>query len=574
MMKFSVIVPTYNSEKYITELLNSLAKQDFPKTEFEVVVVDDCSTDQTLQIVEKYRNKLNLKVSQLETNSGGPGKPRNVALKQAEGEFVLFVDSDDYINKETLKDAAAFIDEHHSDVLLIKMKGVNGRGVPQSMFKETAPEVTLLNSRIIYTLSPTKIYRTALLKDNDIYFPEELKSAEDQLFTMKAYLNANRISVLSDKAYYCATKREGEHMSSAYVSPEDFYEVMRLIAVEILNADLEEAHKDQILAEFLNRHFSFSRTNGFSLKVKLEDQPQWINALGDFIQAVPERVDALVMSKLRPLLHYTRAKDIDNYRTVEESYRQGQYYRFDIVDGKLNIQFNEGEPYFEGIDIAKPKVKMTAFKFDNHKIVTELTLNEFMIGEGHYDVRLKLHSRNKKHTMYVPLSVNANKQYRFNIMLEDIKAYLPKEKIWDVFLEVQIGTEVFEVRVGNQRNKYAYTAETSALIHLNNDFYRLTPYFTKDFNNISLYFTAITLTDSISMKLKGKNKIILTGLDRGYVFEEGMASVVLKDDMVMGMLSQTSENEVQILLSKDIKKRDFKNIVKLNTAHITYPLNK
>ncbi|HCV5100748.1 TPA: poly(ribitol-phosphate) beta-N-acetylglucosaminyltransferase [Staphylococcus aureus] len=571
MMKFSVIVPTYNSEKYITELLNSLAKQDFPKTEFEVVVVDDCSTDQTLQIVEKYRNKLNLKVSQLETNSGGPGKPRNVALKQAEGEFVLFVDSDDYINKETLKDAAAFIDEHHSDVLLIKMKGVNGRGVPQSMFKETAPEVTLLNSRIIYTLSPTKIYRTALLKDNDIYFPEELKSAEDQLFTMKAYLNANRISVLSDKAYYYATKREGEH---AYVSPEDFYEVMRLIAVEILNADLEEAHKNQILAEFLNRHFSFSRTNGFSLKVKLEDQPQWINALGDFIQAVPERVDALVMSKLRPLLHYARAKDIDNYRTVEESYRQGQYYRFDIVDGKLNIQFNEGEPYFKGIDIAKPKVKMTAFKFDNHKIVTELTLNEFMIGEGHYDVRLKLHSRNKKHTMYVPLSVNANKQYRFNIMLEDIKAYLPKEKIWDVFLEVQIGTEVFEVRVGNQRNKYAYTAETSALIHLNNDFYRLTPYFTKDFNNISLYFTAITLTDSISLKLKGKNKIILTGLDRGYVFEEGMASVVLKDDMVMGMLSQTSENEVQILLSKDIKKRDFKNIVKLNTAHITYPLNK
>lgn len=570
MMKFSVIVPTYNSEKYITELLNSLAKQDFPKTEFEVVVVDDCSTDQTLQIVEKYRNKLNLKVSQLETNSGGPGKPRNVALKQAEGEFVLFVDSDDYINKETLKDAAAFIDEHHSDVLLIKMKGVNGRGVPQSMFKETAPEVTLLNSRIIYTLSPTKIYRTALLKDNDIYFPEELKSAEDQLFTMKAYLNANRISVLSDKAYYYATKREGEHMSSAYVSPEDFYEVMRLIAVEILNADLEEAHKDQILAEFLNRHFSFSRTNGFSLKVKLEEQPQWINALGNFIQAVPERVDALVMSKLRPLLHYARAKDIDNYRTVEESYRQGQYYRFDIVDGKLNIQFNEGEPYFEGIDIAKPKVKMTAFKFDNHKIVTELTLNEFMIGEGHYDVRLKLHSRNKKHTMYVPLSVNANKQYRFNIMLEDIKAYLPKEKIWDVFLEVQIG--IFEVRVGNQRNKYAYTAETSALIHLNNDFYRLTPYFTKDFNNISLYFTAITLTDSISMKLKGKNKIILTGLDRGYVFEEGMASVVLKDDIIMGMLSQTSENEVEILLSKDIKKRDFKNIVKLNTAHMTYSL--
>lgn len=75
----------------------------FRKLNLKWLEVDDCSTDQTLQIVEKYRNKLNLKVSQLETNSGGPGKPRNVALKQAEGEFVLFVDSDDYINKETLK---------------------------------------------------------------------------------------------------------------------------------------------------------------------------------------------------------------------------------------------------------------------------------------------------------------------------------------------------------------------------------------------------------------------------------------------------------------------------------------
>ncbi len=87
--------------------------------------------------------------------------------------------------------------------------------------------------------------------------------------------------------------------------------------------------------------------------------------------------------------------------------------------------------------------------------------------------------------MYVPLSVNANKQYRFNIMLEDIKAYLPKEKIWDVFFRSPNRYEDVEVRVGNQRNKYAYTAETSALIHLNNDFYRSTPYFTKDFNNIS-----------------------------------------------------------------------------------------
>lgn len=75
------------------------------------------------------------------------------------------------------------------------------------------------------------------------------------------------------------------------------------------------------------------------------------------------------------------------------------------------------------------------------------------------------------------------------------------------------------------------------MIYLNNDFYRLILYFIKDFNNILLYFIVIILMDLILMKLKGKNKIILIGLDRGYVFEEGMVSVVLKDDMIMGMLS-------------------------------------
>lgn len=264
-MKFSIIVPSYNSEKYIAELLNSLQNQSYDKKDFEVILVDDCSSDNTLNVVEAYKNKLNLIIKQLDTNSGGPGKPRNTALQLAQGEYVFFVDSDDYINKDTLKDVSKFVDQNHADVVLVKMEGVNGRGVPKSMFKETSDAVTLANSRIIYTLSPTKFYRTSLLRDHAIEFPEDLRSAEDQLFTMKAYVNAKRIAVLADKPYYYATKREGEHMSSAYVSPEDFYKVMSLITEEILNSPLE--NKNEVLGYFIDRHFSFSRTNNFSLKI-------------------------------------------------------------------------------------------------------------------------------------------------------------------------------------------------------------------------------------------------------------------------------------------------------------------
>ncbi len=108
------------------------------------------------------------------------------------------------------------------------------------------------------------------------------------------------------------------------------------------------------------------------------------------------------MDLITTILALRESKDIDNYRTVRRKLpSRSILYRFDIVDGKLNIQFNEGEPYFEGIDIAKPKVKMTAFKFDN-KTVTELTLNEFMIHKRHYDANLNyIHETRSTQCMYL-----------------------------------------------------------------------------------------------------------------------------------------------------------------------------
>lgn len=84
-MKFSVIIPSYNSERYIAELLDSLKNQTIDKQQYEVLLVDDCSTDKTLEIAKTYENKMNLNIKRLEQNSGGPGKPRNTALKIAQG---------------------------------------------------------------------------------------------------------------------------------------------------------------------------------------------------------------------------------------------------------------------------------------------------------------------------------------------------------------------------------------------------------------------------------------------------------------------------------------------------------
>ncbi|OEL04371.1 glycosyltransferase family 2 protein [Staphylococcus casei] len=570
-MKFSIIVPSYNSEAYIKELMQSLQQQTFNKKDFEVILVDDCSTDNTLKIVEPFKSTMNLVVKQLEFNSGGPGKPRNTALQIAQGEYVFFVDSDDYINPDTLKDVASFVDNNNADVVLVKMEGVNGRGVPKSMFQSTSDSVTLSNSRIMYTLSPTKFYRTSLLKKHSIIFPEDLKSAEDQLFTMKAYINAQKIAVLCDKPYYYATKREGEHMSSAYVSPKDFYQVMSLITEEIINSTLD--NKDEVLAYFIDRHFSFSRTNNFSLKIADDKKQEWMDALGDFILKVPSHVDGLLKDGLKPLLYYARKKDINHYQMVEESYKNGRFYNFNAYQEGLEIQFDKDEPFFKFQQVTKPDLMLTQFNFNDKGFNLEVEFLKSIINPNQVAtmIQLKLVSRNKKEMIYIPLAVNDQTRFKFGVTMDDIMPYLIKEKVWDIFLEMRIDNMTIEKRIGNKRKAYPYDAETSTITQNGNHYYRFTPYFTKDYDNLSFYVTQNRLNDMIEVKAADKNTIQLRSLEFNYLISEGMTALMLGSDFTYGYLTTAKDEKWMIykltLLNK-IKASELKKGFRIETPHL------
>ncbi len=96
----SVIVPMYNAEKYLRTCVDSILNQTF--TDFELILVDDCSTDKTLEIAKSFSDP-RIKILQTEKNSGGPGVPRNMGIDAARGEFLYFMDNDDAIAYSTLK---------------------------------------------------------------------------------------------------------------------------------------------------------------------------------------------------------------------------------------------------------------------------------------------------------------------------------------------------------------------------------------------------------------------------------------------------------------------------------------
>ena len=113
----SVVISLYNYENYVSECLDSLLEQTF--TDFEVIVVDDCSTDNGVAVVKDYAPKFNgrLKLTKTETNSGGGGTPRNLGLTLAGGKYIFFMDADDALIPNGLEEMYALANEFYADVV-------------------------------------------------------------------------------------------------------------------------------------------------------------------------------------------------------------------------------------------------------------------------------------------------------------------------------------------------------------------------------------------------------------------------------------------------------------------------
>lgn len=104
----SVITPMFNSEKYIGQTIRSVLNQTYDN--WEMIIVDDSSTDDSRKLVKKYSDKdKRIKLIELESNFGGPARPRNIGIKHSEGEYIAFLDSDDLWIKEKLRDQVDFL---------------------------------------------------------------------------------------------------------------------------------------------------------------------------------------------------------------------------------------------------------------------------------------------------------------------------------------------------------------------------------------------------------------------------------------------------------------------------------
>lgn len=207
----SVVIGAYNAMPYVVGCLASLERQTIERDRMEIVLVDDCSTDQTAAVFDEFAAAWTgrpVRVVHQPVNSGGPSRPRNTGLALATGRYVFFLDADDQFGDEALARMVAAADKYTSDVVYARPAGVNGRAVPRSMFGATQPRADLYSSRIYRTLSAWKMFRRALIERAGLTFPEDLAIGEDQVFTARALFNAETVTVLADYDYLHVRARE------------------------------------------------------------------------------------------------------------------------------------------------------------------------------------------------------------------------------------------------------------------------------------------------------------------------------------------------------------------------------
>ncbi|MEV6019830.1 MULTISPECIES: glycosyltransferase family 2 protein [unclassified Streptomyces] len=201
---------------YLVKCLESVEDQTIGAERIEVIAVDDGSTDGTGEYLEQFAERAALSVTVVrQANSGGPSGPRNVGLAKARGRYVFFLDADDYFGPEALERMVAMADAQGTDVVLGKVVGVN-RTAPKTMWGKTQPRTDVFSSNIKFTLSAQKLFRRDLLTRHGMVFDESLKTGEDALFTMEAYLRADGVSVVADyDCYHLVGRDDGKHVTKS-----------------------------------------------------------------------------------------------------------------------------------------------------------------------------------------------------------------------------------------------------------------------------------------------------------------------------------------------------------------------
>ena len=199
-IKVSVIVPIYNTEKFLKKCIDSIVNQTLE--EIEIILINNGSTDNSHNICEEYSKKYPQKIRYINNKNIGCSASRNLGMSLAQGEYIAFVDSDDYIDKEMYQEMYEKAKKENLDIVVCGITYVNQEtkkrisSIPSNISKKS--DYLIYKNRMANPVN--KLYRKNIIKN--ILFPIDTHSGEDIVFCYKSILKAKKINHIEKSYYY------------------------------------------------------------------------------------------------------------------------------------------------------------------------------------------------------------------------------------------------------------------------------------------------------------------------------------------------------------------------------------
>lgn len=345
MPKISVIIPIYESEKYIKKCIDSIINQKF--SDIEVVCVNDCSPDNCLTILREYqKNDDRIKIINLEKN-GGRGNARNIGMKNATGDYIMFIDGDDWFAEDAFEKAYNQITKNNNDVVFYNIYNYyeedgsisyNDQKYYVLLEQKNQSSINLAELSRPFNLHGAcwnKIYNAQFLKNCNAYFFDN-HDFEDHIFYMIIMCNAKSISVINEPLYYYRIRGGSAVHSSGYLRE---CPIAWNIVLDEIPDNTSEIQKDciYIKAVCANLHWfkKFSKINPSNRESYFYDMQKLFNKFDTAtINRIKKYIDYRefnIVRKSKTLKEYDFKYKLDKLFKIERKRKYTRYYFFGLT---------------------------------------------------------------------------------------------------------------------------------------------------------------------------------------------------------------------------------------------------
>ena len=262
-MKISVVIPVYNVERYICRCIDSVLSQTYQN--FEVIIVDDHSPDNSIQLAKSYESE-KIKIVSHSRNKGLPAS-RNTGVAHCAGDYLIFLDSDDFLLPHALEKSISTAQSYDSDIVSFNSHRVNESGYTWPItWHEKFNSADVCNISIMEypqlvwdAAAWNKLINLSFYRENNFMFDEDQKWFEDHLFSLQLFLNTEKVSIIHDVLHHYSARND--ELNPSITQSKCFGAVLyRLNMMESVISHLQKTGNSWLTPHFFKLVMSFYRS--------------------------------------------------------------------------------------------------------------------------------------------------------------------------------------------------------------------------------------------------------------------------------------------------------------------------